>query len=429
MSNPDHMPDRGSDSDQTFDDGHFVSVSDDGRFDRLRATTTFAGEAHQKWMKATVAVIGAGVLGSLFAREASRSGTRIELYDFDIGEDGNRGNQPVEVGEPKAEAVARICNRIAPGSARAHVADIRHVGAGAFENVALIVDCTDDPTLALPLTQLSNGWGVPLLRLAVDGSGRLELGRVLVSHGGEGRACQLCASSWQDVFDPGPREPCLGAQRQLDPTNAGTALAMSVAGLGLLYAQRLVGGNGGDRILDGEVIVDLDAPGILPMRLRRNEACLSGHKRFDPVRLDRTTADTTVKELFGLALNALEGGPDSSKGSTDSRRSPADSQTTGQVQEISLSFRGHSILIGVACPACGLELGRPGTIWRPAPECPRCGEAMQHRRDAALDHMNQAQARTLELADTSCEDLGLPSSGALVVARAPGYSPIQLLFT
>ncbi len=391
-------------------------MSDDGRFDRLRATATFAGEAHDRWRQATLKVVGAGVLGSLFAREASRSGTHIDLYDFDIGEDRNLGNQPVEVGEPKAETVARLCNAIAPGSARAHVADIRHVGAGEFEHAALIVDCTDDASLALPLTELSNGWGVPLLRLAVDGSGRLELGRVLVSHGGQGRACQLCASSWKDVFDPGARTPCLGARRQTAPTNAGSALAMSVAGLGLLHAQRLVGGNGSDRVLDGEVMVDLDAPGILPMQLRRNEDCLSGHKPFRPTRLDRTAADTTVKELFGLALTALEGDR-----ATDSRKA-------GQVQEISLAFRGHPILLSVACPGCGLELVRPGTLWRPAPECPGCGEVMERRRDVALDNLNQAQARALGLADTSCEALGLPSGGALVAARAPGHSPVQLLF-
>ena len=107
-------------------------VVDDGRFDRLRATATFADAAHEHWMQATLAVVGVGVLGSLFAREASRSGTHIDLYDFDIGEAHNKGNQPVEVGEPKAEASARLCNSNAPGSARAHVADIRQVGAGPF---------------------------------------------------------------------------------------------------------------------------------------------------------------------------------------------------------------------------------------------------------------------------------------------------------
>jgi len=410
-------------SDEVVDD-----VADDDRFDRLRATTTFAGAAHEHWMQATLAVVGAGVLGSLFAREASRSGTHIDLYDFDIGEAHNRGNQHVEVGEPKAEALARLCNAINPGSARAHVADIRHVGAGSFEHIALIVDCTDDAALALPLTELSNGWGIPLLRLAVDGSGRLELGRVLVSHGGQGHACQLCASSWKDVFDPGARTPCLGDEKQQAPTNAGSALAMSVAGLGLLYAQRLVGGNGSDRILDGEVIVDLDTPGILPMKLRRNEECLSGHTRFDPTHLDRTAANTTVKELFWLARIALENEPLADSEAVADSETATDSRNAGPLQEISLVFRGHPILLGVACPGCGLELVRPGTFWRPAPECPRCDVVMERRRDAALDHMNQAQARALGLADTSCEALGLPTKGALVIARAPGYSPVQLLF-
>ena len=53
-------------------------MSDEGRFDRLRATATFAGAAHDRWMQAKLAVIGAGVLGSLFAREASRSGAHTD---------------------------------------------------------------------------------------------------------------------------------------------------------------------------------------------------------------------------------------------------------------------------------------------------------------------------------------------------------------
>jgi hypothetical protein len=381
----------------------------DVRFSRLRATTTFAGQAHQRWTESRLAVVGVGVLGGLFAREACRSGAHVDLYDMDVGETHNRGNQHVEVGVPKAEAVARLGNAIAPGSARAHVVDIRHVGPGSFENVALIVDCSDDARLALPLTELSNGWGVPLMRLAVDGSGRLELGRILVSHGGDGHACELCSWTWNDVFDPGPRTPCLGARSGLTPTNAGAPLGMTVAGLGLLQAQRLVGGAGSHAILDREVIVDLDAPGILPMRLSRNEECLSGHKRFDPTRLERGAADTTLKELFSLARLALARGG-------------------GKVQDVSVAFRGHPILLGVTCSHCGLELVRPGTLWRPTPDCPQCGGAMERRWDVALDHLNRAQARALGLTDTSCETLGLPPKGALVVARAPGRPPVQLLF-
>ena len=126
---------------------------------------------------------------------AARSGAKVHVYDFDSGETANLGTQAVAVGEPKAESVARVCNEISPGCATAQVSDVRHVGAGEFEQFQLIVDCSDDPSLALPLTELSNGWGVPLLRLAVDGSGRLELGRVTASHGGGGHACLLRMSS------------------------------------------------------------------------------------------------------------------------------------------------------------------------------------------------------------------------------------------
>ena len=215
---------------------------------------------------------------------------------------------------------------------------------------------------------------------------------------------------------------------------------MSVAGLGLLRAQRLVGGNGSHGILDSEVMVDLDAPAILPMKLRRSETCLSGHKRFHPTHLDRTTADTTVKELFGLARIALENDHATENGHATESDHPTenghamesdhvtDSRKAGPIQEISLAFRGHPILLAVACPGCGLELVRPGTLWRPTHECPRCREVMKRRRDVALDHLNQAQARALGLADTSCVTLGLPSRGALVTTRAPGRPAVQLLF-
>ena len=66
-------------------------------------------------------------------------------------------------------------------------------GMSATECADYFVDCTDDPALAHPLALLSNGLSLPLVRLAVDGSGQRELGRVSVSHGGGGHACQLCS--------------------------------------------------------------------------------------------------------------------------------------------------------------------------------------------------------------------------------------------
>lgn len=390
-------------------------MSNSNRFDRLRATATFTGYAHDRWRGARLAVVGLGAIGGHFAREAVRSGARCDLYDLDVGESQNQGTQDVEIGEPKAETTARLCNSIATGSAQAHVIDVRHVGPGAFEDIAMIVDCSDDPTLALPLTRLSNGWAVPLMRLAVDGTGRLELGRVLVSDGGRGDACQLCPSSWSEVFGSGPRQPCGGDPVEGAPTNAGSALAMSVAGLGLLSAQRLIGGNAADRVRNRELVVDLNTLQLLSMRLRRTDACLSGHHRWSPARLGRSTAHTTVAELIDLAEEAL-----ADRGA----RSARDDGASG----VAVSCLGHPLLLAVTCAACGYGQVQPGTLWRPTPTCPRCDTRMQRRRDVAVAEICRAQVEALDITDTTCEALGLPVRGALVVARAPGRSPVQLMF-
>jgi hypothetical protein len=390
-------------------------MSNSARFDRLLATATFGGDAHDRWRAATLAVVGVGTIGGHFAREAVRSGARCDLYDFDLGESHNQGTQDVEIGAPKAETTACLCNSIAPGSARANVVDVKHVGPGAFESVDMLVDCSDDPALARLLTELSNGWGVPLVRLAVDGTGRLELGRVLVSDGARGDACQLCASSWREVFDAGPRKPCGGDPVNGPPTYAGSALAMSVAGLGLLTAQRLIGGNGADGVRNRELIVDLNRPQILSMSLRRTDSCLSGHHRWSPIRLGRSTAETTVGELLShVEAGLAEEGPKSTNGNGPS--------------DVAVRCLGHPVLLAVTCTACSYGLVHPGTPWRPTPPCPRCGDRMQRRRDAAVAEMCRAQVAELGLTDTTCEALGLPATGALVVGRARRRPPVQLIF-
>lgn len=384
---------------------------DDVGFDRLRSTATFEAGGHDRWRQATLVVVGSGLLGGQFTREAARSGARVDLYDFDVGEAHNRGNQEVDEGLPKAETAARRANEGAPGSVRPFVVDVRHVGVGCFEHVAAIVDCSDDPALALPLTEVSNGWAVPLIRIAVDGSGRREMGRVLVSDGGRGHACQLCASSWTDVFDPGPRLGCEGAGADRAPTRAGSALGMSVAGLGLLCTQRVVLGHGAGPWSDREIILDLDAPQILPMRLERSESCLSGHRRWDPVRLCRRAAETTLRDLMSIARDAL---------ATRGASAPA-------AGDVSVGFRGHPLLLALRCPTCRNAAVRVGTLWRAA-RCSRCGGRMRYRRDPALDEVNLAQAEALGVADETLAALGVPVRGALAHARAPGCAPVPILF-
>ena len=379
-----------------------MSTADDVRFARLRATLTFAGSAHDRWCASTLAVVGAGAVGGPFAREAARSGARLRIYDLDVGEAGNQGNQQVVVGEPKAASVAGNCNSIAAECAEAYVTDIRSIGPGAFEDVALIVDCTDDPALAPALTGLSNGWAVPMIRLAVDGTGRQELARMLVSHGGAGHACQLCGESAKAVDKHWARTPCGGVDTPTLPTNAGSALAMTVAGFGLLWAQRLIGGGAEDEVLDREVYIDLETPRFLPMQLTRSDPCLSGHRRFDPVRTGLRASEATLGDLFALGSQANGGRP------------------------VTLEIPGQPILLGATC-TCGRSTILPGTRWAPVPDCERCGKPTERVANPSIDRLNEEQARVLGILDAPAEQLGLARRGALLFVRAGGRPAQEFL--
>jgi hypothetical protein len=381
------------------------------RFERLRGTATFSGEAHERWRSARLGIVGAGVLGGQFVREAARSGAQCDVYDPGTGEEVNRGTQDVVPGEPKADSLARGCDRFAPDTVRPYVVDVRHVGAGRFEDVDLIVDCSDDPSLAYPLTMISNGWAIPMLRLAVDGSGQRELGRVLASHGGGDGACQICSASWREAFEAGPRTPCIGARPSTAPTVAGSALAMTIAGLGLLCAQRIVGGHTANAVLGHELIVDLDRPQILSMTLPRSDSCLTGHRRWAAVRVARDAQELTVGELLTTAAIEL------------TRRSSRHVAREG----VYIQVADHPLQPSLMCGDCGHPAQEAGTEFRRPPLCTRCGGRTWRRRDISIDELDLAGAEVLGIVDRSLADLGFPDHGALVRARTTELPALHLL--
>ena len=201
------------------------------RYDRLRRTRLLSGTAMERWQASRVAVIGAGNIGSRFAPEIVRSGASVVVIDPEIGCVENLGTQAVISGLPKAQAVQQACDEILPGRAQAWLADVRHVGPGQLAAMDLLVDATDDPDLTWPLTMLSNGLDRPLMRLAVDGSGEREMGRVAVSHGGGDHACAACSYAVDDISGPRRRQPCLGdAALERPDTVASGAIGMAIAG-------------------------------------------------------------------------------------------------------------------------------------------------------------------------------------------------------
>jgi hypothetical protein len=374
------------------------------RFSRLRLTATLLGDAHERWMRSRLGIVGCGNLGSRIALEAVRSGASICAIDPDVGSEENLGTQIVEAGSSKAESIARACEALAPGKAVALPLDVRHVGIGTLRELDLILDATDDPDLAGPLTMISNGLGIPLLRVALDGTGETESGRVLASHGGGGHACQLCSYSPLDLAEGFARTPCPGgAAAGPPPTLAGGAIGMAVAGLGLISAQRLLGGNGADLVLDREVLIDLGGREIHVFGLGRSERCLSGHETWAPLPLRRSAAETTLDDLFEAARRELGS-------STDPTIEP---------------FL-HPICLAAAC-ACGEGVAAVGTPWAAAPACRRCGGAMRWIEDIRWPRLRREQAAALGILDVSLTRLGLPSDGALVSAFAEGRPRVRFL--
>jgi len=371
------------------------------RFARLRETATFRGGGFARWQDARIAVFGAGALGGPLAQGIVRSGAAVAVVDFDIGSTENVGTQIAEPGVSKVDTVVAACEAIDAGRACGFACDVRHVGVGTLDEFDLFIDCTDDANLALPLTDISNGLGKPMLRCAVDGSGVTETGRVLCSSGGKGRACQLCSLRLEDILLDRTRTGCLD---QLDatrrPTIAGGAMALAVVGLGLLSAQRLITGNDDDLVYDREVLLDFTNLKLLPMQLRRSDRCVCGHVSWHLYSIDKSSSNATLDAVFALASEELS--------------SP----------EVSLEPYLHPFNELAECE-CGQVRSAIGTSWAQPPRCSRCGRSMRWRRIVQHQQITRRLACELGILSTPLAALGLPMDGAMIIARSSNLPPIR----
>lgn len=375
------------------------------RYSRLGASRVLGGDALRRWCGGRIVVCGSGNIGPPLAIEAVRSGAEVWICDPEDGEEVNLGTQDVSAGRPKIEAVIERAEAIAPGRLRGEAIDVRHAGVGFLREFDLLVDTTDDPALTWPLALISNGLGIPLLRLAIDGSGERELGRVATSHGGAGHACAVCSFGRDEPFRDATRTACPGGSGATrPPTLAGGAIGLAIAAIGLLQAQRLVGGNARASALDRELVLDLDGPGLSPLELPRSRRCASEHQRWELVELDHHATRATPGDLF--------------------ERATADLGTA----RIELEPWLHPLALEVGC-SCGARQRAVGTPWATAPACEACGEQTRWAPAPTWPRLNATQARLLGVTATPWATLGLPARGALIIARAEGRAPLRYLLS
>lgn len=373
------------------------------RHARLRQTATFRNGGFARWAAARIAVIGAGALGGPLASGVVRSGASVGVFDFDTGTSENKGTQLVELGVSKVDTLVAACNAIDPGRARGFCCDVRHTGVGVLDEFDVLIDATDDPNLALPLSEVSNGLGKVLLRSALDGSGQAETGRVLCSSAATGHACQICSYSLEDLRVGRPRTACPHeAPLPPRPTIAGGAMAMAVAGITLLNAQRIVTGNDDQLVYGRETILDLTTLQLLPIELRRSERCLSGHRRWELTRLQAAASRVTLSDLFGIAGDQIS------------------------AREVSLEFYQHPLNVRADC-ACGEVAIAVGTNWLRPPVCPRCRQPMTWQRANQQDRINRELAAELNILSKPLADLGIPERGSMIVARSPEKRPMRFI--
>lgn len=382
-----------------------TAVSDFGRdrYARLRQTATFRNGGFARWSTTKIGLFGAGAEGGLIAPGIVKSGASVGVFDFDLGAPENQGTQLVEPGVPKVETVVAACDAIEPGRASGYCCDVRHAGVGVLDKFDLLIDATDDPNLALPLTEISNGLGKVLLRCALDGSGQSEMGRVLCSSEATGHACQICHYDLEDLRAGLPRTACPDdAPRPRRPTIAGNATAMMVAGFTLLSAQRVATGNDDELVLGRESIIDLSNLQILPIELRRSERCLSSHCRWELIQLPASACNVTLADLIGIAEGQIS------------------------TSEVSLEFYLHPLYVRAEC-ACGDAAEAVGTEWSAPPRCRHCHAPMAWRRAIRHSEITRETAIELGILTTSLTELGFPEKGAMIVARCPDKRPLRYI--
>jgi len=360
-------------------------------FSRLEQTRVFRGDGMRKWRSARCGIIGCGLLGGRLATEVVRSGADVWVCDFERGESHNLGTQTARPGILKAHSVVADCNRIRSGSAQGVATDIRHVGIGTLQRCDILIDCTDDAALAMPLTTISNGLGIPLLRAAVDGSGDRELGRVLCSVARSNGACQLCSHSIDDLWRATHRTPCPGRFGQdRTPTLAGGAVASVVCGLALLQAQRLITGIDLEQVRNRESIIDLTSMCFMNAQLTQSAACISGHDEWNLVHISSTRLQT-INDIFTEAKDRL------------------------QDEHPTIEPFGHPFCLEAFCE-CGQTTPALGTQWATPPPCSTCKSPTAWRLETQRMRINQQQTTALGATTGTLAQLGFPLEGAMFTA-------------
>jgi molybdopterin/thiamine biosynthesis adenylyltransferase len=342
-----------------------------------------------------VAVVGVGTLGGAILPHFAMVGVSALVVDHDSVEARNLANQHfsavTDLGEPKAAVRARQARALNPELAiEALSARVEELGFARLAGASLIVSTVDSFTSRVRLNEIAVRLGIPLLDLAVDGSGERELGLVTVYDPARGGPCLLCSTSQRELAArlhaeqprhcPSFRDAA--GQAITAATLAGSGHAAVVTGFAAQWALRLLLGQG-DRLIGSRLVVSGGAaPRVETVKLARNAACLHDHRAYE---IRARLAEARVGEALAAASRLLGG------------------------EATSVRFAARSLVVGLGCE-CGAELPIVGVIGssplRDA-RCERCG-SRELQPQSVTDTLAGASLDVVR--ERTWQDLGVPSA-------------------
>ncbi|HEV3121103.1 MAG TPA: ThiF family adenylyltransferase, partial [Isosphaeraceae bacterium] len=364
-----------------------------------------------------VAVVGVGTVGARVAHSLCAPGIPLLLVDQGEVEPANVGLQPYDqsdVGVPKAEALGRRLLAIRPDmSITSFVCDVRRLGPRVLFNCRLLIGAIDSFRDRVWLAQLATHLGIPLLDLALDGTGRSLFGRASGFDAAHGSSCYTCgwdAEIWDMVSREEGGSACAAlaaARPMINPstrrseapaTLALPGLAEVIAGLGTIQAVRLLLGTARDRVIDRECRIDLTSGQFSESVRTRDPRCRSSHERWTIGLLDHTPLEQTLGSLMEEAGRMLGG-------------------------EVTLGVPDEPFVLEAACSACKRKM-ETFFLARALPACPHCQGPLVPLLTglrAQVGERDVAFAR-----DRSWAELGVPLGGAVRACNDKGEERVYL---
>jgi molybdopterin/thiamine biosynthesis adenylyltransferase len=347
-----------------------------------RKQLIYGKEALLQLRQPSVAIVGTGLLGGEIALQLGGLGVPLILVDQGIVRPvnvGGQGFQTSQIGLPKVEARAAQISECT-SDPKLHLIHnrIEDVGVGVFSRTRLIISALDNRSSRIRLAEIALLLGIPMIDLAVDGSGRHLLGSVALYEPRQPDApcysCKIGASEIAAIRNEGRGAGCPNWREttspKTPPTLAAAPFGALISGLASTWAIAVLLGRA-DCLASTQVQICADStPTLRSLEMRRSSHCVMEHSALQPLRT--VSAKIAIGELAKRAAKDLGGEPDAFQLRNRNFVSELVCPVDGQTRFLPRCSRGYDD----AELICGCT---KGAVYVPREQSDRIGSALWRR--------------------------------------------------